>query len=168
MKEKPDMLKAGLSRPLTAQEQAQWEAYLAQHPGEASEIEAELGLNRLLRELSDQPVSSNFTDQVIQAARASSLGTSRNWWSSLDWVRWKPSLRWVRPAIVSMLVLSSLLAWRQYEAQHRARAELAMSVAIISEATSVLTVDTLKDFDAIHQLSQVPVEVDVALLQALE
>jgi len=166
--EKPDTLKAGLNRPLSAQEQAYWAAYLDQHPQEASEIESELGLNRLLRELPDRPLSSNFTAQVMEAVRASSHSARPGWLADMDLSWLRPSLRWARPAIVSMLILSSVLAWWQYEVQHRSREELARSVASVTEVTSVVPVDVLQDFDAIHRLSQAPMEVDVALLQALE
>lgn len=166
--EKPDILKAGSSRPLSASEQAHWEAYLDQHPLEADKIESELGLNRLLRELPDQSLSSNFTAQVMEAVRGLERPLRTGRWTGIDWNWFRPSLRWARPAIVSMLVLGGVLAWRQYEAQHQSRERLAMSVAAVSEVTSVITVDMLRDFDAIHQLSQVPVEVDMDLLQALE
>src|SRR5437870_688935 len=61
------LLQTAGRRPLQAEEQARMELWLAAHPEAQAEWEIEAGLNRLLEQLPDAPVASNFTARVVQA-----------------------------------------------------------------------------------------------------
>src|SRR5690349_328390 len=54
-------------RPLTANEQAQLDAWLAANPSGRLDWEIDSALTRELQRLPDAPLASNFTSQVMQA-----------------------------------------------------------------------------------------------------
>jgi anti-sigma factor RsiW len=156
---------AGLRRELGQDEIVELRAYLEAHPEQRREITTDLSLNRILRRLPDQPVSSNFTDQVLQAVAKvqshESTKTSAPRWS---WRRLTHHLpRW---AMAGLLIGVGLLSYRQYQLQ--SRFELARSVMTVSNFSSLAPVEVWENYDAIVRLSHVPVEVDDDLLKALE
>ncbi|MBI4325865.1 MAG: hypothetical protein HY674_11450 [Chloroflexi bacterium] len=189
------LLEAALKRPLTPAEEKQLQAYWASHPEAQASWEEEMGLNRLLRQLPDAPLASNFTAQVLQAAERESsrspLLRPVSWWlRPFDW-------SWAQSVAGALLVLSlSLLLYHQH--QLSLRAERARSVAAVSGfatlffgdeiAVSVAArngpdaaaasaaargeplppLELLENFEAINRLSQVSPQVDLELLAALQ
>ena len=61
------LIEASWRRPLTAAEQERLDSWLTTHPDAGGDWESEAQLNRLLGQLPDAPVASNFTAQVLQA-----------------------------------------------------------------------------------------------------
>ena len=61
------LVEASWWRSLTVEEQLRLDGWLAAHPQARVDWEAERSLNGLLTNLSDAPVASNFTAQVLQA-----------------------------------------------------------------------------------------------------
>lgn len=190
-----DLLEAALKRPLTHAEEEQLQAYWASHPKGQASWEEEMGLNRLLRQLPDAPLASNFTAQVLQAAERESprpsLFQPASWWPRpFDW-------RWAQTAACALLVLSlTLLLYHRH--QLSLRAERARSVAAVSSVATLFfgdeiaagvaarngpgaaaataasrgapfpPLELLENFEAINRLSQVSPQVDLELLAALQ
>lgn len=159
------LLEAGLQRKLSAAEEAQLQAYFAEHPESQAAWEEEASLNHALRELPNVPLSSNFTAQVLRLAeaerrRAIDLHPAA-WWS------WIGSLNWTRKAALATTVLAmGLLSYHQYRLSYRA--EVVRSVATVSSFATAPTWEMLQNFEAIHRLEEVPLKVDVELLAALQ
>ena len=125
----------------------------------------ELALNRLLRQLPDKPVASNFTDRVIQAVLRDQgrelkpgIGAWRGWLGARGWIS--------KIAVAAVVVSTGLLSYYQY--QVRTQLELARSVAQVSGVTSLLNADVLENFDVINRLAQVPAQIDDELYLALK
>src|ERR1043165_2339438 len=88
--------KTGLRRRLTSEETAHWQDHLSAQPDALAGFEEEINLNRLLAELPEAPLPSNFTSRVmeeIQTANKASAVTAR-WWRrcwdnyiALGWTR---------------------------------------------------------------------------------
>src|SRR6266536_3583809 len=71
------LLRTAWRRPLSLEEQARLDAWLATHPQAQAEWEEEAGLNRLLGQLPLAPVPSNFTALVLQALEEPPAGATR-------------------------------------------------------------------------------------------
>src|SRR5262245_52089399 len=71
------LMEASWRRPLTDEEQARLDAWLRTHPAAHNEWEAEMALNRLLEQLPEAPVASNFTARVLQALDRESAALER-------------------------------------------------------------------------------------------
>ncbi len=141
---------------------------MAADPRAWPDCKDDMALTRLLNRLPDAPLSSNFTALVRQAieleerradhaARPMSLrGWSRGWFA--------------RIGFVSCVALVAAGGW--YRHQLSERADLAESVATISEVAAIPSVDILKDFETIQSFGKVPpaadMEADLHLLAALE
>ncbi len=61
------LLEMARRRPLTPEEEARVQSHLAASPSDRNAWEEEVGLTRLLHELPDAPLASNFTAQVLLA-----------------------------------------------------------------------------------------------------
>jgi anti-sigma factor RsiW len=158
------LLETGLRHEVTPVEHAQVQAFVASYPEAATYWEEDLCLNQLLRQLPDQPVSSNFTALVLQAAsqNAPAPASARvAWWSRSRLRRWIP-----RTALAIVAVSAGLLSYHEY--QMHTRAEMAQSVARFCRVSTLVPVDTLTDFDAINRLGQAHVAVDEELFAALK
>lgn len=161
-----ELLDAALRRALTPSEEARWQAWLAAHPEQRLEAEAEMALSQGLQELPDRPLASNFTALVVQAAQREAAQVGRiqmpvagvNGWSR--WFRLRPI------ALALTVVVVSFVSWQQYDLHNRQ--QLAESVAKVSEVANLPSVDVLKDFEAIRRLSQISPESDMDLLAALQ
>src|SRR5687767_14898079 len=86
------LLETAARRALTADEERQLRAFLAEQPSAAARWEEETVLTRLLQRLPDAPLSSNFTAQVLLAVEHEERGRSR----APKVVRW---FDWRRPAV---------------------------------------------------------------------
>jgi len=153
--------------PLRAEEHAQVQAYLAEHPDKQPDWEAEAALNRLLRELPPAPVSSNFTAQVVQAAMHTKPHRHRHHRLRLISLRWLWSFGRAWQGVVAGLVVGlALLAYSQHRVQ--SRAELARSVATISALAPLPALEAFQDFDSIKSLPAAPLAEQDELLAALK
>ncbi len=154
-------------RPLTAEERERLERLLAGRPDLAADWEAECALAGLLARLSDVPLASNFTAQVLGAIEPPSPHRPRSFW------RWvgvgHPALRFAGLAACLVVMFAGL--WLR---QSLTRAHMASSVAGVVrsvDAASTLAqlppVEVFQDFEAIHRLGQTSIRADLELLDAL-
>ena len=147
-----EFLRKELQDKLSPEEQARLRKALAERTGSES-AEEEFGLNRLLRQLPDVPLSSNFTSLVLRRAeresRARPLPSWAFWpptWTSWDWIR----------GSATVLVLLGVGGLSVYQYQLSRRQQFARNVATISRVVTRPTLEMLVDFDAIRRLGQVP------------
>jgi hypothetical protein len=115
-----------------------------------------------MRRLENLPVSTNFSHRVMEAisrepAAKVRVPAIRGRWRLIDWL---PKPVWI-PLVVGIVFLSC----QQY--QSHSRRETAQSVAQLSHATSLVSVEVLQNFDAINRLGRT-VPVDEALMAALK
>ena len=160
-------------RKLSAEEEAQLRAWLAAHPDDLTDWEAETRLTEVLTRLPDAPVASNFTARVLQAVsleeeKAARIRRQRKF----GW-RWFTRLGWAPKTAVALVVLSGGLVYR-YHAIATNRIAVAKSVEVISSGVEVVSrgaslpsADILQDFDAIRALNQAPA-ADEQLLTLLQ
>jgi anti-sigma factor RsiW len=151
---------------LTAEERAAFRAHLLAHPQAQTDWEEEQDLDRLINELPDVPVSSNFTARVLAAAQreaTAASGSQAITTNAGSWWRWflRPQAAFVAAALIAV----GLLAYRQQRALKHA--EMAESLAKFADTTALPDVEALKNFEAILRLSQMPVSPDDELLRKL-
>lgn len=152
-------------RPLTEGEQARLEAYLAAYPEAQEDWRLETGLSRVLRELPDAPLASNFTAQVLRAVERERTATVRSA-TSWSW-HWRLSLQWRHIVTLGAAVGCAALMAYQYSRMSD-RAELAQSVARVTSVATMPSLEVLQDFEAINRLSQVSSGVDLDLLAGVQ
>ncbi len=163
-------LRSGLS----ASERAQLEAWLQESPDNYARWSEEHEINRLLAELPTVPLSSNFTQQVLQAVRREQrpLELSRV-------VRWIGAVRksWLRPIAATATVGMVVFFVYRRESQLQQK-ETVTSLQLVSGIATALrpTADIpaaprfelLEDFEAIRQLGVPNSEPDLTLLAVLQ
>jgi hypothetical protein len=151
-------------RKLTSAEEAELRALLAAHPEAQADWTAEAGLSDALDRLPNVPVSSNFTARVLQAIEREEAAHARrnapSWWLFRGPQRWLPRL-----AFGAVVVAAGLLSY--HEAAAARRAQLARSVALVSDVSSLPSPKILEDFDAIRALPPTP-PADEQLLALLK
>ncbi len=81
------LLEASWQRPLTPEEEAELQPYLAAHPEAQAEWDEDILLTQQLRQLPAAPLSSNFTALVLQAVKAEA-GRPRRDATSFGWLAW--------------------------------------------------------------------------------
>jgi hypothetical protein len=149
-------------RKLTAGEEAELRAWLAEHPEALADWEREAALNEMLGRLPDAPVPSNFTARVLQAVEREAAAEARGVASARP--RNRPWLRWLpRGAFAAMAAGAGLLAFHHHE-QSLLRGQLAQSVATISDVASLPSPEILTDFDAIRVLNTPPADEQLLTL----
>jgi anti-sigma factor RsiW len=171
-----DSLKRGW---LSSAEQAEIQQHLKDHPERREAWEEELGLNQLLQQLPNVPVSSNFTAQVLSEVRREAMqATSRREWAGR--IRIRPLFHrgfrahWLLKVTgLAAAFCVSMLGYQQYQAANRK--QMALSVAEASKLAPGSMLELLENFDAIQRLNQVPgdtgaaqLKVDKELLAALQ
>jgi hypothetical protein len=133
---------------LDMEEQFELEMYLATRPELRAVWEEDQGLNQVLRDMPNAPVSSNFTARVMQEidrdSRPVPVSALAVWWREIS------ALRWARPLAMAC-VLVGVGVFSVYEYRMHARAEFADS---LKQLTRVPSVEMLRDFEAINRLSQ--------------
>ncbi len=154
------LLEKSLCGRLTSAEQARLEAYCLLHPEAQADWEEELALNSLLEQVPNAPLASNFTAQVLQAVALEEKRATRSRRSPWSWVfRWS----WVKTAtFAAVFVGVGLLSYDHFQELHRE--QVAHNLLKLTQATTIPSVEVLRDFDAISRLSQVPPAVDMDLL----
>ena len=165
------LLEIGARRRLTDAEEARLIGFLDGDPSARTVWEEEMALSRLLRQLPDAPLSTNFTSQVL---RSVDRGARKRPWRGLRVLGWMGLRNPIQQgaAAFSMVVLVAL-STRHF--QSRQREKMALSLASVanhlekvSDVTSLTTVETWEDFDAIYRLAQTQPQADEQLLAVLE
>jgi anti-sigma factor RsiW len=163
------LLETSWRRPLTPEEQARLDQFLAEAPAARADWETETALSGVLDRLPEPPVASNFTAQVMRAIESERARPSR---PATAWPDWLGAL-WPKMAWAAVALLLAVGVFQGYGVLNRAR--MARDLANIPVVPTVPPADILQDFDAIQQLSQVPAASssgqtisDEALLAALQ
>jgi hypothetical protein len=104
-------------------------------------------LRGLLSRLPDVPVSSNFTLRVLQAAELEEMRASR--WRLVNW-NWR--VFFPRAAATATIVGFAAVAFYQHEISVQ-RTMLAKSAVLVAQSGPV-SMDALKNFDAIQRMGQ--------------
>lgn len=160
-----NLREAAWHRPLTAAEQAQLDAWLAQRPEARADWEAELALNTALAHLPERPVASNFTARVLQAVEREDLAAvgGRKNSSRLGWLR---SWGWVpRTAAAAVLLIAGMLLWQQVQHTREARAMERFVAA--AEATDLPAPEIFQDYEAVLRIMPSGM-ADTALLTLMQ
>jgi hypothetical protein len=134
---------ASWRRKLTDTERAELRA----HPEMQADLEMESRLSEALARLPDAPVPSNFTARVLQAVEREEARPRATGW------HWTWRVLVPRLAFATAAVVVVGLAVHHYELNARRNA-LATSVALLTEAQPLPSVEALKNFEAIQRMSQ--------------
>ncbi len=164
------LLDIALRRKLTAQEQAQVQAWIDRDPRAKARWEEEMALSHLLQELPDAPLASNFTARVLQAVERDATRQRQ----APEIFRWFGLRRPAQQCAVACLaVVLGVLGYWRYESVRRERMALALqrlAPHFETPSTAVaLTPDELwKNFDAINQLPQTQTDEElIAVLKGI-
>ena len=144
-----ELMEASWRRPLTADEEARLQAWLAAHPDEQARGESEWSLNHLLEQLPDVPVASNFTARVLQAAQREAARPAAQ-------PLHKVLRQWLMPRRatgVAWAALAICVTWFTiHQAESNTKARRANELAVIIRAAVVSDPAVVEDFDAIRRL----------------
>jgi hypothetical protein len=171
----PKKLSEALKRGwLRSVEQAEIHQHLMDHPERREACEEDLGLNQLLQQLPNVPVSSNFTAQVLSEVKRQpvqeTLHTNRT--GPIQVLRLFRAHWLLKLAGLAAVFCMSLLGYQQYQSANRK--QMVLSVAEASKLAPGSMLELLENFDAIQRLNQVPgdtgaqLKVDKELLAALQ
>jgi hypothetical protein len=149
-------------RKLSPSEETELRSKVPENPEARRDLEADIVLTRELNRLPDAPVPSNFTALVIQAIKAENVKAARS--GTFNW-KWFLHSLLPKSAFAMLLVMAGLFSLN--EARAAKRAQLARSVAAVSQVASLPGPDVLKDFDAIQHLNSAP-PPDTELLALLK
>ncbi len=163
-----ELMELARRQPLTPDERARLDRFLEATPLARTDWAEDMALTRLMDRLPDAPLASNFSSLVMQAISLEERRVEReNKPMSLHW--WTHSW-FARLGLASCVALVAVGGW--YRHQLGERADLAESVATISEVAAIPSVEVLKDFEMIQLFGKVPpvadMEADLHLLAALE
>lgn len=148
-------------RPLTPDEQARLDGWLAAHPADRARWSEEAALSTALRRLPETPVPSNFMARVwqdIEVAERKAMTAEAGW---SGWFRW-PSL--AQQFALAVLLLAAVVVSQGRRA--RSPVQVARSIEQVATFARVPSVEFLKDFEAISRLNQAA--ADVELLAAFD
>jgi negative regulator of sigma E activity len=157
------LIEAARVRALTPPEESRLRAWLLTHPESQSEWDAEQQVSRALRQLPDVPPAPDFTNRVLASLESEDSHQPQAPPLSLLawWRRWSFAPRFAVLAL--SLVLAGLSLW---QARVRERQRVAESMQVMAVAVTVPEIDLLRDFEAIHRLSQLPPLGDDDLIRA--
>lgn len=149
-------------RKLTPEEETQLQGWLTAHPEKQAEWELEQSLSEQLRHLSNAPLSSNFTSQVMLALDGELARQEREGRGGRTWLQWlhkfAPRLAPVSLALVVAITFFVYHRGNQVDEQHYRR-------VAVETVDNVPSPEILADFDAIEKL---PLATDEDLLAALQ
>jgi anti-sigma factor RsiW len=153
---------ASWRRALSEAEQAELKAWLDAHPEAQSDWQDELTLTEGLARLPDAPLSSNFTARVLQAVELEKAATARSraWIPSLWSVRWG-----IRGAAAALVLVTATFAVHHHRVVERRN--LANSLAVVANVSSMPSPRILEDFEAIRVMTSTP-PADEQLLSLLQ
>lgn len=144
------LIEASWRRPLTMDEQARLDSWLATRPEAQADAEAELALSQWLDQLPNAPVASNFTAQVMHAVAREQVAAKRQprfietvkrWWRVPT-----PKLAWA-------LGLVALGWFGVYQHQANVREDMATGLTVMANVASLSDPSALEDFEAISRLN---------------
>lgn len=145
------LIEASWRRALTDDEQARLDSWLRTHPATQNEWEAEAALNRLLEQLPEAPVASNFTARVLQAVERESAAAARRE-SVFDRVKhwfWRPA-----PRVAWALVVAGLLGFGYHQHQTNVTSQVAKGLSVMANVATLSDPVVLQDFEAIQRLAK--------------
>ena len=145
------LLQIAWRRPLSLEEQARLDAWLADHPQARAQWEAETGLNRLLAQLPDAPVPSNFTALVLQELDRRPAPETRP--ASLP-ARFRHWFRRPAPRIAWALLLLSVASMVYHHHRTNTRIEVARGLTVLAQVATLSDPAALQDFESIQRLGQ--------------
>ncbi len=148
-------------RPLTPDEEARLDGWLAAHPADQRRWTEETALSAVLLRLPSPPVPSNFMARVWQDIEAEERREVRAPSGWRAWVRW-PSL--AQQFALAVLMLAAVVVFQGRRA--RSPSQVARSIEQIATLAHLPNVAMLKDFEAISRLNQSG--ADLELLAAFE
>lgn len=125
------------------------------------DLELEARLTAALTRLPDAPVPSNFTARVLDAIEFEERQAARTRGRTWNWRAWLPRL-----AVTGAILVFTGVGYRHYETAAQ-RAALVKTVAQVTAAQPVPSVDALENLDAIQRMSQ-PAHADTELLADLQ
>lgn len=138
-------------RKLTGAEEADLHGWLAAHPEAQDDWEDEVALSKLLTQLPDVPVPSNFIARVLHAVEREESARNRERSPRRAWVPriWIPRF--------ALVVILAAAGWFTFQWHARVqRLKLAQSVAAVADVRSLPSPQFLEDFDAIRSLRPMP------------
>lgn len=138
-------------RKLTAAEEADLRAWLAEHPDRQGDWEAESRLTEILSRLPDVPVPNNFTARVLQAVERETQVAAK---PQRNGTRWFFRLFVPRLAVAAVIFGVALLSYHEHESAKRA--QLVQGVKVVAGVSSLPSPEILQDFDTIRQMSSTP------------
>src|SRR5436190_3436208 len=139
-------------RKLTPEEETELQGWLAAHPEKQAEWELEQSLSEQLRHLSNAPLSSNFTAQVMQALDAELARQEREGRGGRNWLQWLHKFA-PRLAPVSLALVVAITFFVHYRGEHEQRHEQAKIIQNISRVPAGMpSAEILADFEAIKEL----------------
>lgn len=144
------LIEASWRRPLTVEEQARLDSWLAVRPESQADAEAELALSQALGQLPNAPVASNFTAQVMHAVAREQAAAKRQP-GFLETVK-----RWLRvpaPKLAWALGLVALGWFGVYQHQANVREDMAKGLTVMANVASLSDPSALEDFEAISRLN---------------
>lgn len=156
-----ELLTLRQKRPLTLDERARFDGWLAAHPADRARWAEEAALSAALRRLPEPPVSSNFMARVWQDIEASERRETHSPAGWRGWLRW-PSLAQQFALAVVLLAAVTIVQVRRA----RSPAQVAQSIEQVTTFAQLPNVGLLRDFEAISRLNQA--SADVELLAAFE
>jgi hypothetical protein len=115
------------------------------------ELELEATLTRVLTEIPDAPVPSNFAARVLDAVELVEQAERRKARSPGWTLNWR--LFWPRVAAVAAVLIFVGVAIQRYETRAH-RFTLAKNVVMVAVAQPLPSVDALENLDAIQRMSQ--------------
>lgn len=158
-----ELLALRQKRPLTPEEQARLDGWLAEHPAGRAHWLEETALSTALHRLPQPSVPSNFLARVWQdieadQRRAAPARTETGW---RGWFHW-PSL--AQQFALAVMLLAAGVIIQGFRV--RTQTQVAKSIEQVATFARVPSVELLKDFEAISRLNQSA--ADVELLAAFE
>ena len=157
---------ASWRRRLTQTEDASLQHYLSNHPEAHEDWLTETELSRLLRQLPDAPVSSNFTARVVQAARLEAATRQRA--GAWNWPAWLSIGNWLPKTAVATLAVGLLLSLGYNQHQKHMRAAFARNVVQLTDAVSASDPELMQDFEPIRQMGETQPKADLELIALMK
>ena len=145
------LVEASWRRSLTDDEQARLDDWLRTHPEAHNEWDAESALNRLLEQMPEPPVASNFTARVLQAVERETAAAARRE-SIFERVKrwfWRPA-----PRVAWALLIAGLLGFGYHQHQTNVRNQVAEGLSVMANVAALSDPAVLQDFEAIQRLGQ--------------
>jgi hypothetical protein len=159
------LIEASWRRSLTDAEKARLDVWLRVHLEAHNEWEAESALNRLLEQLPDVPVASNFTAGILRAVERETAAAARreSVFSRVKQWFWRPA-----PRVAWALLIAGLLGFGYHQHQTNVRGEMAKGLSVLANVAALSDPAVLQDFDAIQRLSQLAPSDDEELYALLQ